>query len=53
MFLKRFRFESLVELDGEELDLNFRVKLQYIIRNQLQKVRMLETLEEVGEGCIS
>lgn len=43
MFLKGFRFESLIELEGEELD--FRIKLQYIIRNQLQKIRMLETLE--------
>lgn len=45
MFLKAFRFESMVELDEKGLDLSFRMMLQYTIRNQLQKIRMKETAE--------
>ncbi|MBD5489832.1 MAG: hypothetical protein HDR13_13760 [Lachnospiraceae bacterium] len=45
MFLKPFRFENLVELDGKGLDLNFRMMLQYTIRNQLLKIRMVETMK--------
>ena len=41
MFLKGFRFDELVELDGRGLDLD----LQHRIRIQLQKIRMVEMLE--------
>ncbi len=46
MFLKKFRFEDLIALDEEGLDWNFRRRLQNIIRNQLQRIRMVENLEE-------
>lgn len=45
MFLKGFRFDELVELDGRGLDLDFRLMLQHRIRIQLQKIRMVEMLE--------
>lgn len=46
MFLKKYNFENLAEVKGR-LNLEFRVQLQYIIRDQLQKIRMIETLKSV------
>lgn len=47
MFLKEYRFEGLAELEEKDLDLDFRQKIQEIVRNQLQKIRMAEVLENI------
>lgn len=42
MFSKPFRFEELLEYNGEKAELSFRIKLQNSIRSRLQEARMIE-----------
>ncbi len=46
MFLKEFRFESLLEGKEGKLGLEFKMMLQYTIRDTLQKVRILEFFDD-------
>lgn len=48
MFLKKYRFESLIELEEKDLDLDFKKKVQVTVRNQLQKIRMLEIMDGIN-----
>lgn len=45
MFKKKFRFEDMIEFQSPKLEREFKIKFFNRIRNNLQKVRMLEILE--------
>ena len=44
MFLKRFRFEKMVDFYSEKIERDFKIGWYTRIRNNLQKVRMLEVI---------
>lgn len=44
IFLKEFRFEKFLQFNGENAKLNYRIALQKMLKNKLQKVKMLECM---------
>ncbi len=44
MFLKKFRFEEMLEFESKKMELEFRISVYHLIRYYLQKVRMVEVL---------
>lgn len=47
MFSKEFRFEDVIDYSDSETKLDFDIKLSKVIRTKLQKVRMLESFNEI------
>lgn len=44
IFMKKFRFEYMINFHSVKLEREFKIGLFYYIRNNLQKVRMIETM---------